>query len=205
VTRPAADHRVIFGLRLVAAVSVLVALLVWSCSSAVGAAATYAYDGAPHNAPTRVVDRASGSLERGSETRASTATTATSALIASVVAAEEGSSLVEGSVAERILYHYTDEAGRAGIEASGQINPGAGSGKVFVSPTQYADAATAQAELSLPRPPTAGYFEIPESRLPGLTDPSPVRADYGQPGGGLECWVTCPVDLRGLKFVPWAP
>jgi RHS repeat-associated protein len=108
----------------------------------------------------------------------------------------------EADLGESIFYHYTDEAGRAGIEAAGEINPGATTGRVFVSSTEYSDAATAQAELALPRSPT-GYFEIPESRLPGLTEPSTVDPNVGQPGGGLECWVTCSVDVSGLKFVPF--
>ena len=108
-----------------------------------------------------------------------------------------------GQESQKTLYHYTDEAGRAGIDAAGQINPGVQSGKVFLSPTEYADPLTAQSELALPRTPTAGYYEIPESRLPGLTDPTTVTPNYGQLGGGLECSVTCSVDMTGIKFIPW--
>ncbi len=45
-----------------------------------------------------------------------------------------------------------------------------------------------------------GYFDIPLSRLPGATRPTRVRPANGQPGGGLECTVSCPVDVRGLVF-----
>jgi RHS repeat-associated protein len=98
----------------------------------------------------------------------------------------------------RLLYHYTNDAGRAGIQASGAIRPGA-SGRVFVSPTRYTDAARAQSELALPRTPTS-VIEIPASRLPGLTKPTVVQPGPGGPGGGLECWVTCRVNVRGLPF-----
>jgi hypothetical protein len=110
------------------------------------------------------------------------------------VAAETSGAAEDAASAERVFNHYTNEASRAGIDASGQINPGATSGRVFLSPSAYADPITAQSELALPGTPTAGYYQIPESRLPG----------FGQPGGGLECWVTCPVNITGLKFVPWA-
>jgi RHS repeat-associated protein len=98
-----------------------------------------------------------------------------------------------------VLYHYTDDAGAAGIKASGQILPGR-TGQVFVSPTRYTSAAQAQAELALPRMPTQ-VIEMPKSRLPGLTPPSKVKPNFGQPGGGMECWVTCAVDTTNLPFM----
>lgn len=62
---------------------------------------------------------------------------------------------------------------------------------------KYLSGEEARAALNLNKTPT-GYYEIPESRLPGLTDPQPVAG-----GTGLECFVTCPVDITGLRWVPF--
>lgn len=102
-----------------------------------------------------------------------------------------------------VLRHYSDDVGRAGIEGSGVIRPGA-DGRVYVTPTRYGSGAQAQAEIAFGRTPT-GYFEIPESRLPGLQGPHRVDPWGGQPGGGVECWVTCPVNAEGLKWFPIEP
>jgi hypothetical protein len=102
-----------------------------------------------------------------------------------------------------VLRHYTDDVGRVGIESSGAIRPGA-DGRVYVTPTRYSGGAQAQAELALGRTPT-GYFEVPRARLPGLQGPRRVDPWAGQPGGGVECWVTCSVEAEGLKWFPFAP
>jgi hypothetical protein len=72
---------------------------------------------------------------------------------------------------------------------------------VYVTPTRYGSGAQAQAELALGRTPS-GYFEIPQSRLPGLQGPHRVEPWADQPGGGVECWVTCSVNAESLKWFP---
>jgi hypothetical protein len=99
---------------------------------------------------------------------------------------------------EPMLRHYTTRrAGRA-IEEDGQIVPGR-SGQIWVTPDRYDSGVEAMKRLALDKEPE-GFFEIPLSRLPGVTKPSRVRPANGQPGGGLECTVSCPVDVRGLPF-----
>ena len=100
--------------------------------------------------------------------------------------------------ADKPYYHYTSDAGAAGIQAGGQIVPGR-AGTTWISPTQYGDAATAQAGLALPTTPT-GYFEIPGSSIPDVSEPSVVEPRYGQPGGGFECTTTCRINVQGLPF-----
>ena len=46
--------------------------------------------------------------------------------------------------------------------------------------------------LALDKEPE-GFFEIPLSRLPGVTKPSRVGPANRQPGRWLECTVSCPV------------
>ena len=99
---------------------------------------------------------------------------------------------------EPTLRHYTTRrAGRA-IEEDGQIVPGR-SGKIWVTPDRYDSGGEAMKRLALNKEPE-GFFEIPLSRLPGVTKPSRVGPANRQPGGGLECTVSCPVDVRGLPF-----
>ena len=96
-------------------------------------------------------------------------------------------------------YHYTDERGRVGIQRSETIKPS--NGRVYVSPTRYGSGQQAQRELGLAREPS-GFFEVPGNRLPGLQGPGPVKPTTTQPGGGVECFVTCSVDARGLDYTP---
>jgi RHS repeat-associated protein len=100
-----------------------------------------------------------------------------------------------------VFYHYTTAAAAVAIAASGLINPGA-SGFGFFTPTLYGSGGAAQSGLSLPRLPD-GYFPVPADRLPGISPPSPVAPNYGQPGGGLECTVTYPVNISGIPFIPF--
>jgi hypothetical protein len=101
--------------------------------------------------------------------------------------------------AEGVLRHYTTEQGARGIQADGEIAPGAESGRVYLTPDQYGSALEAQQQLALKESPF-GYFEVPFSRVPGVAGPATVEPKYGQPGGGNECFVSCPVNARGLPF-----
>jgi hypothetical protein len=123
---------------------------------------------------------------------------AESAGAAEVPAGEASGGGGGGGGIDEPYYHYTTSEGAAGIEASGQIVPGQ-EGLSWVSPTRYVDAATAQAELALPRTPS-GYYQIPGSRISGLTRPSVVEADPPWPGGGIECTTTNSIDVGGLPF-----
>jgi len=119
-------------------------------------------------------------------------------------AAESGSGAAQASAGRTAeggggsVYHYTDETGRAGIESSGTIRPGA-SGKTWFSPTRYTNQLQAQQELALPRTPTS-VMEIPKGRIPNLTDATTVERRFGQPGGGLESFTTDNVNVQGLFF-----
>jgi hypothetical protein len=96
------------------------------------------------------------------------------------------------------VYQYTDDAGRAGIESSGTIRPGA-SDKSWFSPTRYTNQLDAQSELAMPRTPTS-VMEAPKGRIPNLSEPTMVEPRFGQPGGGLESFTTDNVDVQGLSF-----
>jgi len=103
-----------------------------------------------------------------------------------------------GDDASSTVRHYTTSERARQIEKSGEIRPGA-SGKAYFTPDRYSSATDAQRGLALPTKPE-GYFEVPLSRL---RSPSPMRRvdpNFGQPGGGLECRVTCPTDVSGLRF-----
>lgn len=122
-------------------------------------------------------------------------------LLSGARAAENADDATRGTrLADDVFFHYTDDVGRMGIQGSELLRPGA-SGRTFLSPTRYSGAGHAQAELALPRTPT-GYFEIPASRVSNVTAPTRVTPNFGQPGGGLECWTTCPINMSGLKWVP---
>lgn len=103
------------------------------------------------------------------------------------------------SPSSTVYYHYTDDAGVAGITLSGLILPSKSDGRVYVSPTRYTKTLQAQQELALPTP-RRWRLAIPSNRLPGVTPPSIVKPDNSQPGGGLEAWVTYPVVASGLTF-----
>ncbi len=101
-----------------------------------------------------------------------------------------------------VYRHYTTEAGRVGISASGLIM--SSSGTNYVTVTAYASGLTARADLALGSTPT-GYFEIPAERLPNLEGPRCVTALNGEPGGGVEYWTNQPISAEGLTWVPIGP
>lgn len=96
-----------------------------------------------------------------------------------------------------IFRHYTTEEGFLGITESGVIRPSADR-LVYVTPTIYTSSAAAQKALELSRTP-AGFFEIPQSRLPGLTPQPPTS------GGGIQFTAPGPVNATGLRWVPIGP
>lgn len=85
---------------------------------------------------------------------------------------------------EVVLRHYTHDAGKEGIEATGTISAGS-DGRVYFTEDVYARASDAQAKLALPRRPT-GYFEVPVEAISNPSGPQRVLPNYGQPGGGTQ-------------------
>lgn len=84
------------------------------------------------------------------------------------------------------------------IERSGEFRPDA-KGELFFTPDRYGSASEAQRWLALPTKPEV-YFDVPVSRIPGgLPGATRVDPHFGQPGGGLECVVRCPVSAGGLR------
>ena len=81
--------------------------------------------------------------------------------------------------------------------------PVLGAGKIWVSPTQYSDAAATQADPALPDPPPDRYYEMPRERLEDIYGPYCVDPAFGQPGGGVEYWTTKSIDMAGLTFHPF--
>jgi hypothetical protein len=100
------------------------------------------------------------------------------------------------------VFHYTSIKSAESIEDEGELIVPGGSGQVYVSPTQYASAAEAQEALSLPNTPD-GYYQIPLSRVPGLSEYSEVNPDFGFEGGGLEATTPDPIDVGGIPFTPF--
>jgi hypothetical protein len=98
-----------------------------------------------------------------------------------------------------VLRHYTDEAGKEGIETTGTISPGP-DGRVYFTEDAYRRASDAQAKLALPRRPT-GYFEVPVEAIANPSGPQRVLPDYGQPGGGTQVWITRRIDAEGSLWV----
>ncbi len=99
-------------------------------------------------------------------------------------------------------FHYTTNANRASIVASGFIRPG-GSGVAYVSPSPYTTAASAQSQLALPTTPD-GYFVIPSQNLPGPLSWSVVAPNFGFPGGGFEGTTPLPIPIGGATWVPFS-
>jgi hypothetical protein len=99
-------------------------------------------------------------------------------------------------------FHYTTNANRASIVASGFIRPGA-SGVAYVSPSPYSTAASAQSQLALPTTPD-GYFVIPSQSLPGPLSWSVVAPNFGFPGGGFEGTTLLPIPIGGATWVPFS-
>ncbi len=96
------------------------------------------------------------------------------------------------------MRHYTDEAGRQGIERLGLITPSA-DGRVYLTPDSYDSGRAARERLSLTRTPT-GYFTIPDENLSGVSEPEFVEAHRALPGGGVEVSVTHPIDAQDLVW-----
>jgi hypothetical protein len=115
--------------------------------------------------------------------------------------ADEAADLVSNP-GDDVVYHYTDDAGRRAIEASGEIrNPNRG-GENFFTPSRFCSGAEARECLALGRTPT-GYFEVPTSRLPASTrGPYAVQGPRG-PTGAYEYITPDPVDVTGLPFRPF--
>jgi hypothetical protein len=99
------------------------------------------------------------------------------------------------------IFHFTTDANRARIEASGFILPGA-SGVAYVSPSPYTTAGSAQSQLALPTTPN-GYFVIPNQNLPGPLTWSVVTPNFGFPGGGFEGTTPLPIPIGGATWVPF--
>jgi hypothetical protein len=72
-------------------------------------------------------------------------------------------------------------------------------GKAYFTPGRYANATDAQRLLSMRAKPQ-GYFEIPFSRLKNPRPFTRVDPHWGQPGGGLESFVTCGTSVRSVPF-----
>jgi hypothetical protein len=96
------------------------------------------------------------------------------------------------------MRHYTDDPGRHGIERVGLITRSA-DGRVYLTPDPYESGEVARDRLALQRTPT-GYFEVPEERLHGLSQPRQVEPHRGARGGGTEVHVMHSVDARGLRW-----
>ncbi|MBO0806842.1 MAG: RHS repeat-associated core domain-containing protein [Actinobacteria bacterium] len=99
-----------------------------------------------------------------------------------------------------VVRHYTTQEAADAITKSGFIRPGAASGKIWLTPDEYATGPEAQARLALPRTPE-GYFKVPMERVPEPSAPSIVEPYYGQPGGGTEITTEYPIDVSGLPFL----
>ena len=101
------------------------------------------------------------------------------------------------------MRHYTDDAGRRGIERLGVITPSA-DGRVYLTPDSYDSGEVARRRLALRRTPT-GYYEVPEARLDRASEPRRVNGDGGMSGGGTEVHVTHPIDVSGLRWMELRP
>jgi len=100
------------------------------------------------------------------------------------------------------VFHYTSIKAAESISGDGELIVPGGSGRVYVSPTQYASAAEAQEALALPETPD-GYYQIPLSRVPGLGKFTEVNPDFGFGGGGLEATTPDDIDVGGIPFIPF--
>lgn len=107
--------------------------------------------------------------------------------------------IVAANGGEDVLRHYTTREAAEAITKGGSIEPGAQSGKIWLTPDRYASGAEARAKLALNKTPD-GYFEIPTCRVTCPSAPGRVEPYYGQPGGGTEITTEFPIDIRGLIF-----
>jgi RHS repeat-associated protein len=125
------------------------------------------------------------------------------AALATPTELSESSELTDRRGEPHYLYHFTNQVGRLGIDASGFIAPGR-SGRVYLSPLPYNTADSAQRALSLPRTPT-GYYMIPRSNVPVALIWTSVAPNFGQPGGGLEASVGGGVSVAGAVWMDIGP
>ena len=79
------------------------------------------------------------------------------------------------------------------------LRPGA-SGKIWLTPDEYASGADARAKLALNKTPD-GYYEIPMCRVQCPSRPSTVEPYYGEPGGGTEITTEYPINVADLPFL----
>ncbi len=99
------------------------------------------------------------------------------------------------------VFHFTTNANMLKIQASGAILPGTSSGVVWVTPTPYVNASTAQSMLALPTTPD-GYYIIPAQNLQTPLSWTMVQPNYGYPGGGIEGTTPAPIPIGGATWVP---
>ncbi len=117
------------------------------------------------------------------------------------------SSAVRGAAEDAgasVLRHYTTADAAKAITESGRIEPGAASGKIWLTPDEYASGADARSALALNKTPE-GCFEIPLCRVSGLSPPGRVAPAYGEAGGGVEVTTSNAIDVTGLIFRPFGP
>lgn len=152
---------------------------------------TFSYDSdsvvLPAFAPQRAVKGSSPSLGHSSR--------------ASVYLYDTSISFVAPGSTSTVRHYTTTEAAEA-IAKGGEILPGPSSGRIWVTPDEYVDAATAQSRLALPNTPD-GYFEFPLCRVDCPSPPSIVEPWNGHPGGGFEITTTSPIDVSDIPFVPF--
>jgi hypothetical protein len=125
----------------------------------------------------------------------------TAASMAAGVLLPDSTSSNDTTSNQSYIFHFTTDANRASIVASGFIRPG-GSGVAYVSPSPYTTAASAQSQLALPTTPN-GFFVIPSQNLPGPLTWSVVAPNFGFPGGGFEGTTPLPIPIGGATWVPF--
>jgi hypothetical protein len=103
-----------------------------------------------------------------------------------------------------VFFHNTGSDGCRDIQADGQIEQGAASGVVFLTPQWFKTAFDAQTALALSQRPFC-YFIVREQWTHNLFGPILVPPNNGQPGGGLEFTSTGPIVLPGgyRKAIPY--
>jgi hypothetical protein len=101
------------------------------------------------------------------------------------------------------VFHYTSLKSAEGIANSGElIVPSESTGNVYVTPSLYQTAAEAQSALAMQNTPD-GYYQIPLSRIPGISAFRTVDPAGGWPGGGIEATTPDSVDVGGIEFDPF--
>lgn len=120
---------------------------------------------------------------------------------AAIFAARTGTQVATNG-GEDVLRHYITREAAEAITKGGSIEPGAASGKNWLTPDRYASGAEARAKLALNKTPDR-YFEIPVCRVTCPSAPGRVEPYYGQPGGGTEITTEFPIDISGLTFRPF--